>query len=234
MSKIIRSQFAFPFAAPPPGGAAPELDVYESAPQNVSPKAAVIVIQEIFGVTEHIRGVCDQYAELGYLAWAPALFDRAEPKAELSYGPEGMAKGRELAGKIGWDAPVADVRALAKLAREKRGLETCVVGFCWGGSVAWLAAQASDEFAAVSSYYGSLAPKRADLAPRSPVILHFGEKDAHIPLADVRALAQARPESPTYVYPADHGFNCTDRPCYDAPSAKLAFDRTVEFFAGKI
>ncbi len=194
-----------------------------------APRGAIVVVQEIFGVNHHIRSVADRFAAEGYLAIAPAVFDHVEKGVELAYDQDGMKRGMEIVGKLEREAALADIAA--SVARVASAGKVGVVGFCWGGTMAWLAAAKTDGVSAAVGYYGGGVIGLKDLKPRAPTILHFGEKDTHIPLAGVREVEAAHPETPVYVYPADHGFNCDERGSYDAPSAKLAWGRTLDFFA---
>lgn len=200
-------------------------------PKGTKPRGALVVIQEIFGVNGHMRRTTDGFAADGYVAICPALFDRLGKGIELGYTPEDVAKGRELRGKIAWDAVLADMAAAEKATREFGKVGT--VGYCWGGSVAWRAATQLTFDAAVGYYGGQVAEFAAE-KPKCPVMLHFGEKDAGIPMTQVATVRQHHPALPVHVYDADHGFNCDDRKQYDAPAAKLARQRTLEFFRAHI
>lgn len=200
-------------------------------PTGTKPRGAIVVIQEIFGVNSHMRRTTDGFAADGYVAICPALFDRLGKGIELGYTPDDVAKGRELRGKIAWDAVLADMASAIKAARAfgKVG----VVGYCWGGSVAWRAATQLTVDAAVGYYGGQVAEFAAE-TPKCPVMLHFGEKDAGIPMTQVETVRRHHPTLPVHVYDADHGFNCDDRKQYDAAAAKLARQRTLEFFRAHI
>ena len=204
-----------------------ELDAYEAGPTDAA--AGIVIIQEIFGVNAHIRDVTERYGARGFRAIAPALFDRLERGVELGYTPETVTRGREMRGAIGWDDTVRDVgAAVAHLAGNG---PVGVVGYCYGGSLAWLAANALPVAAAVGYYGGQLIPF-LDRAPRAPVLLHFGEVDYMIPLSDVTEIMRAHPTVPVHVYPgADHGFNCDARDSYHAEAAALAQERTLAFLA---
>ena len=208
-----------------------QFDAY-FAESSGKPKAAVIVIQEIFGVNSHIRSVAYDYAKQGYHAIAPALFDRAQSNVELSYNSDDMKRGMGMAGQIGMDAMMKDVAASIQYARQQwPSLKVGIVGFCLGGSLAWLAAIRLNPNAAVGYYGGSIA-KSASESPRCPVMLHFGARDAHIGPDQVATIRAAHPEIPVYVYEAaGHGFNCDQRKDYEPESARLARDRTLEFFS---
>lgn len=198
---------------------------YRSDPAG-RPKGAVVVIQEIFGVNAHIRDVADRFAAEGYVAIAPALFDRAEPGFDASYGPESAAKGRGFVQKIGYPAMLRDVDA-AKEAVKSAG-PVAIVGFCLGGSVAFNAAADLDGFTAVVGYYGGRIAQDADKAPRCPTMLHFGDQDQSIPMSDVDAIKRKRPDAQIFVYHAGHGFNCDQRSnAFEPESAKLAWTRTL-------
>jgi carboxymethylenebutenolidase len=199
--------------------------IYRAEPAGKT-RAALVVVQEIFGVNGHIRSVCDDYAGQGYLALAPALFDRAERKVQLGYGSDDVARGRAIREKVSLDDALMDVEATAQLIA---GQPIGVVGYCWGGTVSWVAATRSRSFAAAVSYYGGGVPDLAGEQPNCPVLLHFGEHDQAIPMEGVRRLQALHPELPVHVYPAGHGFNCDQRASYHAESARLARERTLAF-----
>ncbi len=206
-------------------------DAYVASPEG-TPRAALVVVQEIFGVNAHIRSVADNFASEGYLSIAPALFDRKERGVELGYAGADMQKAMSLMPKTPEDMQnaMADVAAAVAYVRDEYKTQVGVVGYCWGGSVAWLAA-AELPIAAAVGYYGGFIAKSLDYAPKAPIQLHFGKKDDHIPLADIEKIEAAYPGVPVYLYDAGHGFNCDARGSYDAPSAKLALERTLAFFA---
>jgi carboxymethylenebutenolidase len=191
------------------------------------PRGAIVVVQEIFGVNGHIRSVCDGFAADGYLAIAPALFDRYAPKVDLGYTPDDIAKGRQLKAQAGLDPALADVAA-ARDAVAKAG-KVAVVGYCWGGYVAWMAAARESGFACAIPYYGGGMLEAKGERPRCPVMAHFGELDQGIPVAGVRELAAAHPEVQVFIYAADHGFNCDQRAAYNPAAAKLARERSLDF-----
>ncbi len=205
------------------------LGAYRAAPAG-EPNGAVVVIQEIFGVNDHIRAVADGYAEAGYVALAPQIFDRVERDVELGYGEADLARGIEIAfQKLDHGLALQDLQAAVETAAVSGRVG--VVGYCFGGLLAWRAACDLSGLAAAVSYYGGGVAREADRRPRCPVMMHFGEKDAHIPLSDVEAVRAAQPDAQIFVYPADHGFNCDHRASYDAESARLARERTLAFFA---
>ena len=204
---------------------------WRAAPQG-TPKGGIVVIQEIFGVNHHIRAVTDRFAAAGYLAIAPGIFDRAETGVELNYDQPGMSQGMGIAGKLDRDKLNLDVAAAiaAAAAAGKVG----IVGFCLGGSVAWGAAAKLSGLSAAVGYYGGQIIANKDLQPQVPVMLHFGEKDDHIPLAGVKEVGALHPDVPIYLYPAGHGFHCDERASYDMDSAKLAWERTLAFFGAHV
>ena len=203
-----------------------ELDAYRVQPQG-SAKGGVVVVQEIFGVTEHIKRVADQFASHGYRVVAPAMFDRVERNVTLAYSE--IEKGREYMRQLVWPQTLADVEAAVNEAR--RAGDAAVVGYCWGGTVAHVAASELDIDAAIS-YYGGGVAKMLDKKPRCPIMYHFGDKDASIPLSDIEPIKKAAPESPVHVYPgAGHGFNCDERSSYSANDAKLALERSLAFLS---
>ncbi len=198
----------------------------DAKPDGVS---GVIILQEIFGVNHHIRAVTDKYAREGFYAIAPALFDRAQKGVELDYSPASMQTGVGLLSQIEPGAILKDIAASIAHARSKVASgKVAVVGYCLGGSFAWLSATRLTPDAAVG-YYGSKVLEFIAETPVCPVMLHFGSRDKHIPAADVEKIKQARPELPVYLYDADHGFNCDERASYSEPAASLAFSRTLTF-----
>jgi carboxymethylenebutenolidase len=202
-----------------------KLGAYRAQPEGV-PKAGVIVIQEIFGVTDHIRQVTDQYAAQGYLAIAPSLFDRTQPGAVLDY--TSVEKGRELMQSLDLDDTIKDMAAAADDVRAAG--KVGAVGYCWGGAIADLAACHIDINAAVA-YYGRMIVQWLELKPACPVMYHFGEEDPIIPPEMVTEIRGARPAGIFYTYPgAGHGFSCNERPDYRPESADIALARTLEFF----
>jgi carboxymethylenebutenolidase len=208
-----------------------QLGAWRADPAGAA-KGGVVVIQEIMGVNHHIRAVADLYAAQGYLAIAPALFDRAEPGFEVGYDGPSIQRGMAIAGKLDRDKMLLDVAAALGVA--KGAGKVGIVGYCLGGTVSYLAACRLPGLAAASCYYGGGVLAAKDESPKIPTILHFGAKDAHIPIAGVRDFEAAHPDLPVYVYDADHGFNCDERGSYDAASAALARARTLEFFAKNV
>ena len=192
-----------------------------------TPKAGLVVVQEIFGVNAHIRSVADRYAAQGYLAIAPALFDPVEPGVELNYDQEGVTKGQEYLGKLGFDRALAGVEAAAQ--EVKRAGKVATVGYCWGGTVSYLSAIRLGLPAI--SYYGGRNVQFVGEQAKAPLMFHYGLKDAHIGEADREAVRKANPTAEFHVYEADHGFNCDARGSYDAASAKLAMERSLAFLA---
>ena len=195
---------------------------------NGTPKGGMVVLQEIFGVNHHIRAVADRYAAQGYLAIAPALFDRVERGVELGYDGVDRPRAMDIRGKTKIEDTMLDIAAAIAAAAE--GGKVGVVGYCWGGSLAWGAAARLSGVAAAVGYYGGNIAQNLAHAPRVPVMLHFGAKDQHIPLTDVEKIRHAFPAVPVFVYDADHGFNCDERSAYDPPSAEIAQARTLDFF----
>lgn len=205
-----------------------KLGAYRARPAG-APRGALIVIQEVFGVNAHIKQVTDGFAADGYVTLAPALYDRVERDYATGYGEQDIPRGRAVREKVGWDNMVKDVRAAAREAA-RSGLRVGVVGYCMGGSVAWLAATRIDGLAASVAYYGGAVAEYAHEQPRGPVMLHFGETDASIPKEHYEKVMRLHPTLPVHIYPAGHGFNCDQRASYHEPSARLARQRTLEFF----
>jgi carboxymethylenebutenolidase len=204
-----------------------KLAAYRADPAG-KPRGGIVVIQEIFGVNSHIKQVADGYAGDGYLAIAPALFDRVERNIDLGYTPEDIARGREIRGKVANDMAMKDSEAAIKAASSAG--KVGIVGYCWGGLVTWLAANKLSGLSAAVAYYGGGILDNTNLAPKVPLMGHFGDKDQHIPVDGVKKLAEKYPQHPIHIYSADHGFNCDHRGSYDAAAAKQARQRTLEFF----
>ena len=192
------------------------------------PRGGIVVVQEIFGVNAHIRAVTDRFAAAGYTAIAPAFFDHVETGVELRYDPGDYARGRELIGEVGFDRALDDVASAAESIASAGRIG--VVGYCWGGTVALLAALRLGMPAV--SYYGARNVNYFDETPRAPLQFHFGERDASIPPDIVHRHRIAFPQMEIYTYPAEHAFNRDVDPAhYDAASAALALERTLAFFA---
>jgi carboxymethylenebutenolidase len=213
-----------------PEGAGP-IRAWRADPSG-RPRGGVVVVQEIFGVNSHIRAVADRFATEGYLAVAPGIFEHVEPNFEVGYDPESRARGMAIVGKTDREQMIKDVAAAIAVAKE--GGKVAVVGFCLGGTIAWEAAGRLAGLSAAVGYYGGGIIGLKDLKPRVPTLLHFGDKDQHIPVAGVREVAAAHPEVEVHIYPADHGFNCDQRASYDAPSAALAWTRTLAFLRKRV
>jgi len=206
-----------------------KLSAYRVAP-NGTPRGGLVVVQEIFGVNSHIKRVADGFAADGYVALAPAIFDRVERDFAIGYKPEDIERGRAVRGKLPVEDAVKDVRAAVKALAAER-LKVGVVGYCFGGTLAWLAATRIDGVACAVGYYGGGIADAAAEKPRCPVLLHWGETDQSIPPEHHARVRAAHPDLPMHVYPAGHGFNCDERASYHEPSARLARQRTLEFFA---
>ena len=191
------------------------------------PRGGLVVVQEIFGVNSHIRAVCDGFAADGYVTIAPALFDRYERNFDIGYTPEDIARGRELKARAGTDAALHDIAA-ARDAAASAG-RVGIVGYCWGGFIVWMSAARLPGFTCAIAYYGGGILDAGDEQPKCPLMAHFGERDAVLPVAGVQKLAAAHPEAQVFLYAADHGFNCDQRKSYDAAAATLARERTLGF-----
>jgi carboxymethylenebutenolidase len=207
-----------------------EFDAYHVAPTGPR-KGGVIVIQEIFGLADHIKEMADRFGAAGYEAIAPSMYDRAEPGfiVQAQDVAAGMARGRELAMGNGPENAMNDVGGVFDVL-SKSG-KVYVTGYCYGGSMSWLAASRIDGMAAASCYYGGNIPQMIGMTPKCPTICHFGAKDAHIPLVGaVDKIQEAHPDIPVYIYDAGHGFSRRNSGDYDAAADKLAFERTLELF----
>ena len=212
-----------------------KFDAYVAEPAQPV-KAAVVVLQEIFGVNDHIRKVADGYAQAGYLAIAPATFARSKTGVELGYTPDDMNAGFALKTAIeALPAPgvIADIQAAVNHAAATCKGKVGVVGYCWGGLLTWRSAALVSGLSAAVPYYGGGVTTEAEAQrkPLCPVLAHFGEKDHWIPLETVESFKKAQPGVEVHVYAADHGFNCDQRGSYNEAAAKVARQRTLDFFA---
>ena len=191
-------------------------------------KGGLVVIQEIFGVTDHIKAVCDSYAARGYEVLAPQLFDRIERDFNGGYTEREIVTARDLSAQTSWPHVVLDTQACVDALKSKGPV--FMVGYCYGGAVCWVAACRCTGLSAVSGYYGRLIVDFLDEEPKCPIILHFGEHDALIPMENVDKIKAAHPNVPVYVYDAGHGFNSDRADHHDDASAALALERTLELF----
>lgn len=202
---------------------------YRADPAGAA-KGATVVIQEIFGVNHHIRSVCDRLAAEGYVAIAPSIFDRSQPNFQSGYSPDEVANARKFIANPDWPAMLRDTQAAIDAV--KNAGPVGIIGFCLGGSIAYVAAAKLSGLSAAVGYYGGAIVRFADDKPQAPTQLHFGEKDAGIPLTDVEAIRSKRPEVEIFIYPgAQHGFHCDERASYDKASADVAWPRSLAFFA---
>jgi len=211
-----------------------KISAYVAQPAG-RPRGGIVVVKEIFGVNAHIRSVADGYARDGYLAVAPAMFQRVKPGVELSYTDPGIQEGMIYKTAVeALPAPGAmqDLQAAVDYAGRESGGKVGIVGYCWGGLLSWRAACLLDGLAAAASYYGGGMTTPDEMARRAkvPVMAHFAEQDGWIPMPSVQAFAKAHPEAQVFTYPAQHGFNCDHRAAWNEAAAKLARERTLAFF----
>ncbi len=200
------------------------LRAYRAGPDEAA--RGLVVVQEIFGVNHHIRKVCDRFAALGYAVVAPALFDRVQREVELGYGPENVKAGLALRAQVPKAGIVADIGAGAAALPAACG----IVGYCWGGTVAWWGAMGTSLFRAAVGWYGGGIAQAKGGTPHCPVQLHLGEKDASIPMNSVRAIQAAQLGVEIHTYPgAGHGFGCDERAEFDPAAYQLAEERTLAF-----
>jgi carboxymethylenebutenolidase len=205
-----------------------QLGAYRADPSGPT-KGGIVVIQEIFGVNHHIRAVCDRLAGDGYAAVAPALFDRQVKDFQSGYTPDEIAEARKFVANPDWGAMLRDTQAA--IDELKSSGPVAIMGFCMGGTIAFLAACRLNGLSAAVCYYGGQIAKNADEKPKIPTLMHFGEQDASIPMSDVETVKKKRGgDSEIYVYPgAAHGFHCDERGSFHEASAKLAWQRSMEF-----
>jgi carboxymethylenebutenolidase len=209
-----------------------ELGAYRADPA-AAPKGAVVVVQEIFGVNHHIRAVCNRLAGEGYVAIAPAIFDRIEPNFTSGYSPDEIAVARKFVANPDWAAMLRDTQAAIDAVKSIGPVG--IIGFCLGGSIAYAAATRLSGLSAAIGYYGGAIVRFADDKPGVPTQLHFGEKDAGIPLSDVETIRTKRRDVEVFIYPgAQHGFHCDERASYDKASADVAWPRSMAFLASHL
>jgi carboxymethylenebutenolidase len=201
-------------------------EAYHAAPRNAR-RGGLVLIQEIFGVNDHIRELCEGFAEDGYEVVAPSLFDRLSPGFQAGYGPDDVAEGRRLSEATPWDQVAADLQASIDALKGP----VFVTGFCWGGAAAWLAAARCEGLAAASCFYGRRIAELIDETPKVATILHFGKTDATIPLSQVEAIRERHPDLPIHLYEAGHGFVCDRRADHSPDNARLARLRTLQLFS---
>jgi len=205
-----------------------KIGVYHVEPSGTR-RGGLVLIQEIFGVTEHIKELCDGYVDEGYEVLAPSLYDREEPGFQAGYEPEDIQRALKIArGGHPFELSIADAQGCIDALKEKGAV--FITGYCYGGSVSWAAACKCEGLAAASGYYGGNIPAMAEWEPKCPVILHFGKLDHGIPMEAVDKVRAAHPDVPIYLYDAGHGFNSDRRADYNEGAAKLGKQRTLEMF----
>jgi carboxymethylenebutenolidase len=205
-----------------------EFDAWLAPASASAPKGAVVILQEIFGINAHIRAVTDGYAADGYVCIAPSLFDRVRRNVELGYTPKDVEQGRGYVLQIPEDKLLLDIKACINVV--KHAGPVAAIGYCWGGSLAHLAACELPVRAAVD-YYGTRTVQNLHRRTRAPVLYHFGDRDQTIPPEAIEKIRAADPAGEFHIYPADHGFNCDQRASFDAAAAKLARERTLNFLS---
>ncbi len=203
-----------------------DLSAYVAEPSG-SPKGCLVILPEIFGVNSHIRNVTDRYAAHGYLAIAPFMFDRTRRDLDLGYSDEDVKLGQALMRNLDWDQATLDITAAGQWGAGAGKLG--IVGYCWGGTAAWVAASRAEGVACAVSYYGNAIITVLNDRPKIPMMLHWGERDHLISPEEIQKVTAAAPEALTYVYPTGHGFNCDARPLYHPESAAIAEQRTLNF-----
>jgi carboxymethylenebutenolidase len=208
-----------------------EYNAWLAAPPGPA-RGAVVVCQEIFGVNHHIRGVADSYAAAGYVTIAPCFYDRVRRGIELGYTEKDTQEGRGYRLQIPKEKTLLDINSSINVV--KHAGRVAVIGYCWGGTLAYLAACELPISCAVSYYGGQIVREHLGKSPRRPVMYHFGERDPHIPPSDIEKIRAADPTGIFHLYPADHGFNCNERGAFDPASAQLAHERTLAFLVSQL
>ena len=203
-----------------------KLSAYCANP-TAKPRGAIVVVQELFGVNSHIRSVVERYAALGFAGVAPAMFDRVEKGVEVGYDAKSLEIGRAIRSKLPLEDSLADLQAAINHAAQFG--KVAVIGYCWGGALAFLSATRRDGVAGAIGYYGGMMVAHVDERPKVPCLLHFGERDRGIPLTDVEKIRKAQPDVPVFTYDAGHGFNCDAREDFSPAMSQIAFGRSQEF-----
>ena len=219
-NKIIKSADNYP------------LPYLQFEPENNIKNKSIVLVYEIFGLTDHIKNIAEDYAKNGFLVAVPDIFSRLENNINLPYDKDGFAKGLNLKKKLGWELPVMDIVALAATLRLKCNVS--VLGYCYGGSLAWLAMQKSFIFEKGICYYGSSIPEFLKSNLNCPGMLHFGSDDKGIPIESIEKVKKFinmnTNKIELFVYEnADHGFNCNQRKSYNKIAAEKAFEKTIKF-----
>ena len=201
-------------------------------PENNICNKSIILVYEIFGLTDHIKNIAEEYAKNGFLVAVPDIFSRLENNINLPYNKDGFSRGLNLKKKLGWQLPVMDIVALAATLRLERNVS--VLGYCYGGSLAWLAMQKSFIFEKGICYYGSSISEFLESPVNCPGMLHFGSEDKGIPIESIEKIKKFinknKNKIELFTYEnADHGFNCSQRKSYNKIAAEQAFDKTIKF-----
>lgn len=191
------------------------------------PRAVVVVLHELLGLNPQIRRNAERFAALGYLALAPSLYDRIGPDIFFGYSDEEINRGRAIRDQVTHATMLIDLQATIRIGQASGRVAT--VGYCLGGSLAFLSTTRLEGVACAVGYYGNLITRTCEETPKAPCMLHYGERDVLIPPPDVEKVRAMRPDVEVFVYPADHGFDCDDRYSYDAAASKLALERTLGF-----
>jgi carboxymethylenebutenolidase len=203
-----------------------KFSAYRADPTD-APKGTVVILQEIFGVNPHIRKIADSFAAKGYVAIAPALFDRVKADVELGYDAGGLAEGLDLMKKVGTEKPISDIQATVDAV--KGDGKVAIIGYCWGGYLAYASANKVTGAACAVGYYGGGIVEDYREKRKIPTLLHFGEQDQHIPFDEVVQFRAQRPDVSAFAYPAAHGFNCDERDSYNEDAAQKALERTLQW-----
>lgn len=207
-----------------------DIDFYHVEAQGAR-KGGLVCVMEIFGVTDHIKDVCDAWAKDGLEVVSPALYDRVEKNFQASYSPDDIQKGLALRTRTSTENNIQDVQTGIDFLKERNAGPVYITGYCYGGTVSWVAACRCTGLAAAAGYYGGGIGDHITEKPKCPTILHFGEHDKGIPMTTVRKIEAAHPDVPVYVYDAGHGFQSDRRTDYNEACAKLAKQRCLELFA---
>jgi carboxymethylenebutenolidase len=205
-----------------------KFDLYLAQPVCAA-KGGIVLIQETFGVNDHIKRVAEDFASDGYLVGAPSLFDRIAPNIELERNPKNISRGKDLKENIGNKNPLLDIASTINIVKSAGNV--AIIGYCWGGTLAWLSACQIAGLSAAVSYHGDEVSELTNMYPKCPTILHFGENDPAIPISRVTLFKETHPDCTVHLYPTGHSFNCQQNNNFNLASSKIALERTMEHLA---
>lgn len=200
-----------------------KFSAYRADPRE-TPKGAVVIVQDLFGVNPYIRKTADRFAENGYVAIAPSLFDRAKTAVTLGYDEAALAEGTSLAEQVSKGDAISDIQAAVDAVKDAG--KVAIVGFGWGGYLAYVSGNQVNGLACSIGYYSDGVAKELGGKRKIPTLLHFGETDSRILPDDITLFRASRPDVSAFTYPAGYGFDCEEQTAYNKDAAETAQERT--------